>query len=161
MVGERKGYQLFESSMMSEYDKIDYQKGSQGLFARIPPWSPLNPYEEALTVAEIDFVSRVRSLGISIKLIHNNPAKPTKDFRMLGYDWELKTPITVSDMIIRNTINKATDQNKAFIVLDVSFLFMKMSEIFKRIKTHLCLKDNNSKVKGLIVSRGYSLIRYK
>lgn len=158
---EQKGYRIFKTSMMPEYDKIDYQKGGQGLFARIPPRSPLNPYGEALTVAEIDFVSRVESLGIAIKLIHNNPAKPTKDFRMLGRDWELKTPITVSNMIIRNTINKATDQNKVFIILDVSFLFMKMSEIFRRIKTHLCLKDNDGKVKGLIVSRGYSLIRYK
>lgn len=155
------GYERYSLDKMSEYDKLDYQKGSKGLFCKIWPNTILNPYNEALTIAEIDFVSRVESLGIEIKPLHNDASRATKDFRFLGHDWELKTPITVSEMIIRNVIYKATDQEKSYIVLDVSFLPMKMSEVIEKVKKHLGIKVNNDKVEGLIIARGYHLIRYK
>lgn len=156
-----EGYSLYSQKYNECYKKLLGLKSSDNIYIRLRSNSRMNPYGEALTIAEIDFVGRIESLGIKIRIIHNDPSAPTKDFEINGIKWELKTPITISNMIIRNTINKATDQNKAYVIIDTTFMEADLLWIFRKIKEHLAISKNNQKIKGLLVVRGCHLIRWK
>ena len=64
-------------------------------------------------------------------------------------------------MVIRNTINKATDQGKRYIMIDVTYLDKNMSWIFDKLEKHLSVKNNSEKIDGIIIVRGNKFIKYK
>lgn len=160
-IGIKDGLSPYDKKYISQYDKLDPIVPPKNIYDKQMPNTPDNEYSEKLTNAEIDLIRRVENLNYKVTLIHNDPRVPTKDFKVFGVNWELKTPTSTGEMVIRNTINKATDQGKRYIMIDVTYLDKNMSWIFDKLEKHLSVKNNSEKIDGIIIVRGNKFIKYK
>ena len=160
-IGIKDGLSPYDKKYINQYDKLDPIVPPKNIYDKQMPNTPDNEYSEKLTNAEIDLIRRVENLNYKVTLIHNDPRVPTKDFKVFGVNWELKTPTSTGEMVIRNTINKATDQGKRYIMIDVTYLDKNMSWIFDKLEKHLSVKNNSEKIDGIIIVRGNKFIKYK
>lgn len=160
-IGIKDGLSPYDKKYINQYDKLDPIAPPKNIYDKQMPNTPDNEYSEKLTNAEIDLIRRVENLNYKVTLIHNDPRVPTKDFKVFGVNWELKTPTSTGEMVIRNTINKATDQGKRYIMIDVTYLDKNMSWIFDKLEKHLSVKNNSEKIDGIIIVRGNKFIKYK
>lgn len=160
-IGIKDGLSPYDKKYINQYDKLDPIVPPKNIYDKQMPNTPDNEYSEKLTNAEIDLIRRVENLNYKVTLIHNDPRVPTKDFKVFGVNWGLKTPTSTGEMVIRNTINKATDQGKRYIMIDVTYLDKNMSWIFDKLEKHLSVKNNSEKIDGIIIVRGNKFIKYK
>jgi len=156
------GLSRYDSSKNSEYDKLLATTPPENIFERYPAKSANNPYNEDLTFAEIDFVKRAKLFVDEIELIPlQSGRRATNDFRIIGKQWELKTPTETSETIIRNTIWKITDQGKRNAILDVTYLDRNMKWIIDKVENHLAIAKNSRALDNLLIVRGNKFIQMK